>query len=106
MFKNAIVCVAAVAGLLASPLAGASEAIVKKARCVACHQIEKKAVGPSYKDVANKYRGDAEAVATLSAKVRTGGSGVWGAVPMPPHDAAKISDEDLKSAIEWVLSLQ
>jgi len=106
MFKKASVCVVAMAAVLAAPVAGASEAVVKKARCVACHQIEKKAVGPAYKDVANKYRGDAEAVATLSAKVRSGGSGVWGNVPMPPHDAAKISDDDLKSAIEWILALQ
>lgn len=106
MAKGIVFSAVAAVALLSAPLANASEAIIKKARCVSCHQLEKKAVGPSYKDVAAKYRGDAEAVTKLSAKVRAGGSGVWGAVPMPPHDTAKISDEDLKSAIEWVLAIE
>jgi cytochrome c len=86
--------------------ASASEAIIKKARCVACHAVDKKLVGPAYRDVATKYRGDPDALAHLSAKVRNGGSGVWGDIPMIPHPADKISDEDLKSAVQWVLSLQ
>lgn len=84
--------------------ATATEAIVKKARCVACHTVDKKLLGPAYRDVAAKYRGDSEAVARLSAKVRNGGSGVWGEIPMPPHPADKLSDADLKLAVEWVLS--
>jgi cytochrome c len=84
--------------------ATATEAIVKKARCVACHAVDKKLVGPAYKDVAAKYRGDAEALTRLAAKVRNGGSGVWGEIPMPPHPADKLNDADLKSAVEWVLS--
>ena len=84
--------------------AAASEAVVKKARCIACHAVDKKMIGPAYKDVAAKYRGQAEAVTMLSAKVRNGGSGVWGEIPMPPHAADKLSDADLKSAVEWVLS--
>ena len=86
--------------------AAASEAIIKKARCIACHAVDKKLVGPAYRDVAAKYRGDTGALARLSAKVRNGGSGVWGEIPMPPHPVDKLSDADLKSAVEWVLSLE
>jgi cytochrome c len=81
------------------------EAIVKKARCVACHAVDAKRVGPAYKDVAAKYKGDAKAPGVLFDKVRHGGSGNWGQVPMIPHPADKISDEELKAAIHWVLSL-
>lgn len=90
---------------LAATPAGASEAIVKKARCVACHAIDVKRVGPAYKDVAAKYHGDKNAPAQLFEKVRHGGSGNWGDVPMIPHGTDKISDEDLKAAIQWILSL-
>jgi len=82
------------------------EAIVKKARCVACHAVDSKRVGPAYKEVAAKYKGDAKAPAALFDKVRQGGSGNWGQIPMIPHPADKISDEDLKVAIQWVLSLE
>lgn len=81
------------------------ENIVKKARCVACHAIDVKRVGPAYKDVAAKYHGDKSAPGKLFDKVRHGGSGNWGEIPMTPHGADKISDEDLKTAIQWVLSL-
>jgi len=88
----------------ASP-ARASEAIVKKARCVACHAVDVKRVGPAYKDVGAKYRGDSSAPTKLFDKVRAGGSGNWGDIPMLPHPADKISDEDLHAAIQWILSL-
>jgi cytochrome c len=86
--------------------AAASEAIIKKARCVACHAIDKKLVGPAYKDVAAKYRDQAEAPAKLFTKVRQGGAGVWGEIPMTPNPADKISDDDLKAAIAWILELK
>ena len=86
--------------------ATASEAIIKKARCVACHAIDKKLVGPAYKDVAAKYRDQAEAPAKLFTKVRQGGAGVWGEIPMTPNPADKISDDDLKAAIAWILELK
>jgi cytochrome c len=85
---------------------GASEAIVKKARCVACHTVDSKRVGPAYKEVAAKYKGDSKAPAQLFEKVRHGGSGNWGNVPMLPHPADKISDDDLKAAVAWILSLE
>lgn len=90
---------------LAAP-AQASEAIVKKARCVACHAVDKKLVGPAYKDVGAKYRGDAGAPAKLFEKVRAGGSGNWGEIPMAPNGTDKISDDDLKAAIKWILTLE
>lgn len=93
------------ASLIAAPaLAQAIDAKMNKAGCLACHTVDKKLVGPSYKDVAAKYKGKPEMVATLSAKVRKGGQGVWGPVPMPPTGPDKLSDADLKLAIEWVLS--
>jgi cytochrome c len=93
------------AGTLASTGAVASEEIVKKARCVACHAVDAKRVGPAYKEVAAKYKGDAKAPAMLAEKVRKGGAGNWGQVPMTPHGADKISDDDLNAAIKWILSL-
>lgn len=81
------------------------EAIVKKARCVACHAVDTKRVGPAYKEVAAKYKGDAKAPAALFEKVRHGGSGNWGNVPMIPHGEDKISNDDLNAAIKWILSL-
>lgn len=99
-----LVCAVAL-GLTAVSPAMASEEIIKKARCVACHAVDQKRVGPAYKEVAAKYKGQPDAVAVLSAKVRHGGSGNWGQIPMPPHPADKISDADLKAAIEWILKL-
>ena len=86
--------------------AKASEAITKKARCVACHAVDQKRVGPAYKDVAAKYQGDKAAAAKLFDKVRAGGSGNWGTVPMLPHPADKISDDDLNAAVQWILALK
>ena len=93
-------------GIVVASTATASEAIVKKARCVACHAVDKKLVGPAYKDVAARYRGDAGAPARLAAKVRAGGSGNWGDIPMLPHPSDKISDADLAAANDWILALQ
>lgn len=104
--QNALLLgLAAATIMIATPSAHASEAIVKKARCVACHAVDQKRVGPAYQDVAAKYKGDAKAPAMLFAKVREGGKGNWGEIPMIPHPADKISDDDLKAAIQWILSL-
>jgi cytochrome c len=97
----------AVAALTVSAgAAHASEAIVKKARCVACHAVDAKRVGPAYKDVAAKYKGDAKAPGHLFDKVRHGGSGNWGNIPMIPHGEDKISNDDLHAAVKWILSLE
>ncbi len=84
--------------------ANEDEDLAKKSACMACHKIEGKLVGPGYKDVAKKYAGDAGAEAKLIAKVKAGGSGVWGAIPMPPN--AAISDADVKKLVKWVLSMK
>jgi cytochrome c len=84
---------------------GADETpLAKKSGCFACHEVDKKLVGPSYRDVANKYRGDKTAEAKLIEKVKKGGSGVWGPTPMIPNSL--VSDKDIKTLVEWVLSLQ
>jgi cytochrome c len=88
--------------VVAAP-AFADEAAANKAGCMACHAKDKKLVGPSFKEIAAKYKGQGDAVAKLSEKVRKGGSGVWGPIPMPPNPDSKINDADLKSVVEWIL---
>ncbi|MBI4290828.1 MAG: c-type cytochrome [Betaproteobacteria bacterium] len=78
--------------------------LMKKAGCSACHSVDKKGVGPAYKDVAKKHKGDKGAVVMLEKKVRSGGAGAYGPIPMPPTAKEKISDKDLHEMIEWVLS--
>ncbi|HEX8010511.1 MAG TPA: c-type cytochrome [Casimicrobiaceae bacterium] len=82
----------------------AGEALMKKDGCAACHAIDKKLVGPAYEDVAAKYKGDASAAAKLVDKVKKGGSGVWGPIPMPPN--AQVSDADIKNLVDWILTLK
>ena len=72
--------------------------------CMACHAVDKKLVGPAYKDVAAKYAGDKAAVDKLAAKIIKGGSGVWGAVPMPAN--AQVNEAEAKKLAAWVLSLK
>lgn len=83
----------------------AANALMAKAACSACHQADKKVLGPGYKEVSTKYKGDAKAGELLMQKVRSGGVGAWGQVPMPPNPKEKISDDDLKSLVGWILSL-
>mgnify|MGYP000134318411 CR=1 FL=1 len=95
------------AALLATVASGSAladpAAAAQKAGCMACHSMDKKLVGPSFKDIAAKYKGQADAVAVLSAKVRTGGTGNWGQIPMTPNGPDKISDDDLKSVVAAIL---
>jgi cytochrome c len=92
----------ATAALMLAPAAYANEAMAQKAGCLACHSRDKKIVGPAYKDVAAKYKGQ-NVEAKLIEKVRKGGVGVWGPIPMPPNPPDKINDADLKTVVEWVL---
>nr|WP_295083673.1 c-type cytochrome [uncultured Roseateles sp.] len=96
------ILLAATALLGASPAAQANEEALNKAGCMACHTKDKKLVGPSFKDVAAKYKGQ-DATAALVQKVRTGGKGVYGPIPMPPNPPEKINDADLKGGVEWIL---
>lgn len=96
----------AIAAVLALAAAGAQagpEEAMTKAGCMACHTKDKKLVGPSFKDIAVKYKGQ-DAVAKLSEKVRKGGSGSFGPVPMAPNPPDKINDADLKAAVELILA--
>ncbi|HEY1009248.1 MAG TPA: c-type cytochrome [Daejeonella sp.] len=80
------------------------EALIAKSDCFACHKVDVKVLGPSYKDVANKYPNNASTVNQLVEKIKKGGSGVWGAIPMSPHPA--LSDDDAKAMVKYVLSLK
>lgn len=91
----------AAGAMLALP-AQANEALAKKYMCMSCHTLDKKLVGPSYHDVAAKYKGDKGAEAKLVEKVKKGGAGVWGQIPMPPND--KVPDADLQTLVKWILS--
>jgi cytochrome c len=75
--------------------------LLAKYNCQAYHTVDKKLVGPAYKEVAAKYKGDTAAPAKLEQKVKNGGSGVWGAVPMPPNN---VPDADLKTLVAWILA--
>ena len=93
-----------VAGQASAADAAAAQAFAQKSGCLACHSIDKKVLGPAYKDVAAKYKGDKTAEAKLIEKVKKGGSGVSGPMPMPGN-SPQVKDADIKTIVEWVLSL-
>jgi cytochrome c len=99
---------AAAAALLISGQATADLALAKKSGCLACHSVEKKIVGPGWKDVAAKYKGDAGAKASLITKVAKGGKGNWtkvtGGAPMPPY-SPRVSDENIEKLVDFILAL-
>jgi len=88
--------------ILGAGPAHASEELVKKNGCATCHTLERKSIGPAWKEVAAKYKGDAKAAEDLAERVKAGGKGVWGQTPMPPQN--KVSDADLKLMLAWVLA--
>lgn len=92
------------AAMAVAGAAQADNALIKKYNCLACHAEDSKKVGPAYKDVAKKYAGKADAVAYLSGKIKSGGKGVWGPVPMPPHP--QVTDADAKVIAEYILALK
>ena len=102
--KAVITLVAVAAGLALGGPAQANEALAKSSGCFACHTVDKKLIGPSYKDIADKYRTDKGAEAALMKKVKEGGKGNWGDIPMPPNGHVK--DEDIKTVVGWILSLK
>jgi cytochrome c len=101
--KSLLSLIVALSALAAAP-AFANPELAQKKNCMACHTIDKKVVGPSYKDVAAKYAGQKDAVDKLSQKVIKGGAGVWGAVPMPAN--TQVSDAEAKTLVTWILSLK
>jgi cytochrome c len=100
--KVIYVSLLAVAGILSAGAVQADEALAKAKNCLACHQVDKKVVGPAYKDVAKKYTAKDEA--KLVEKVLKGGKGSWGEVPMPPN--ASVKPEEATKLVKWILSLK
>jgi cytochrome c len=90
------------AALFASAPAHASADLAKAKNCTACHAVDKKLIGPSYKDVAAKYASDKDAVAKLSKKVREGGVGVWGQIPMPANP--QVSADEATALVTWIMA--
>ena len=101
--KNILAISAAAAAIVLAAGAQAQDAakLAQEKGCLACHQVDKKLVGPAYKEVAAKYRNDKNALPKLVKKVREGGQGVWGQVPMPPN---QVSEKDAQALVKWVLS--
>jgi cytochrome c len=100
---TAALALAAGAVFVAAP-ASAQEALLKKYNCTACHAIDKQLVGPAYKKVAEKYAGDAGAEKMLAEKVKNGGKGTWGQIPMPPNP--QVPNADITAMVKYVLSLK
>lgn len=98
-----------VAGIAACCLSATSFAdgleIAKRSGCLSCHAVDRKVVGPSFKDVAAKYKDDAGAEANLIKKVKRGGAGVWGKIRMPAN-LGKLTDEEYKTTVSWILALK
>ena len=90
--------------LLASASAFAQADLAQKKNCMACHAVDKKLVGPAYKEVAAKYAGQKDAVDKLAQKVVKGGAGVWGAVPMPANP--QVTDAEAKQLVQWIMTLK
>jgi cytochrome c len=94
---------AALVALTAAP-AFAQADLAQKKNCMACHSVDKKVLGPAYKDVAAKYAGQKDAVDKLAVKVVKGGSGVWGNIPMPANP--QVTDAEAKQLVQWILTLK
>jgi len=102
---KSLILSAAALTLVAVLPAQASEELAKKHMCTTCHVVKgTKTIGPTYAEVAKKYAGQKDAEAKLADKVKKGGQGVWGQVPMPPN--AAVPDADIKALVKWVLSVK
>lgn len=102
--KRLLVLAAAAGSVAAAAPAFANPELAQKKNCMACHAIDKKVVGPSYKEVAAKYAGQKDAGAMLATKVLKGGSGTWGAVPMPANP--QVNEAEAKELVGWILTLK
>jgi cytochrome c len=102
MKKTALTITLSLAALLGSTSAFADLKLATEKNCMACHSVEKKVLGPAYKDIAAKYAGQKDALTKLSVKVIKGGTGVWGQVPMPAN--AQVTPEEAKTLVAWILA--
>lgn len=96
---------AVVAAFATAQVSQASEQLMERSGCISCHRVDQKLIGPAFTDVAARYRADSEAAQYLIAKIREGGEGAWGDIPMQPNGEEKISEEDLRLVVEWILKL-
>jgi cytochrome c len=97
-----VIALASLSLAVAAGPAFAQAELAKQKNCMACHQVDKKLVGPSYKEVAAKYKGDKDAAAKLAKKIREGGVGVWGQIPMPANP--QVNEQEAQSLAKWVLA--
>lgn len=102
MMKQTLIAIALSAAAIAPAMA--DQALAQSKNCMACHSVDKKLVGPSFKDVAAKYAGQKDAADKLAAKIIKGGSGVWGPIPMPANP--QVNDADAKKLTTWLLALK
>lgn len=102
-FRNLVMLAAAL--FAGSALAGNGEELAKKANCMTCHVAEQKSLGPPFREITARYKNDKSAQTALERKIRNGGAGAWGKIPMPAT-AKSISDDDIKSIVQWILSLK
>jgi cytochrome c len=103
-FSHMVLSASLILASLNAIAADPAEALAQKSGCLNCHGISNKILGPAYKDVAAKYKGDKTAEARLITKVKVGGSGAWGSMPMPAN-SPQVKDDDIKTIVKWVLSL-
>jgi cytochrome c len=104
MKKLSLIAATAIVSLLSANSALANQDLAQKRNCLSCHALDKKIVGPAYKDVAAKYAKDKDAVTKLAEKIQKGGSGVWGPLPMPPNTT--VTPEEAKTLAKWVLTIK
>jgi len=102
--KTLLLTILTAGSLMMAGHAAADQALAQKSGCLACHGVDKKVLGPALKDIAAKYKGDKSAEGKLVTKVKKGGSGVWGPVPMPAN-SPQVKDGDIKTIVKWILSL-
>jgi cytochrome c len=96
--------IATIVAAVMSPAAFANQALAEKKNCLACHQVDKKLVGPAYKEVAAKYAGQKDAAAKLAEKIQKGGTGVWGQIPMPANP--QVNPDEAKTLANWILTVK
>jgi cytochrome c len=102
--REPLAAATAARAVTAAPAAEGSRgaaALARESNCLACHATASRMVGPSFREVADRYRGDAKAEATLATRIKSGAQGIWGAIPMPPHP--NLSDDDARSLVRWIL---
>jgi len=101
MMKAVYIAMMAAAGIVMAGQAHADQALAQAKNCMSCHAVDKKLVGPAYKEVAAKYKADKGAVDKLAAKIKAGGKGAWGEIPMPPNN---VTEDEAKKLAAWVLA--